>query len=157
MKIKKLFKRITSAVVAVAVSAAMITGTLASAAPDPNPISTTPTNISFSITEGHISATSVRNVYGVRNTGASLTAYTKLTHTQEFWIIKPNNQIYSNLCINPNAGLNSGTQPYYAYQVMSDTMEANSSYWEDLDDNVKYTIGLIMHYGFPNGNKGGFA
>ena len=157
MVIKKIVKRIASTILAVAITATTITGTFASAAIDPNPISTTPTNISFSFTEGHISATSVRNVYGVRAAGASLTQYTKLTHTQDFWIIHPNNQTYSNLCINPNATVNSGAQPYYAYQVTSGSMEANSSYWENLDDNVKYTIGLIMHYGYPNGNKGGFA
>ena len=157
MVIKKIVKRIASTILAVAITATTITGTFASAAIDPNPISTTPTNISFSFTEGHISATSVRNVYGVRAAGASLTQYTKLTHTQDFWIIHPNNQTYSNLCINPNATVNAGTQPYYAYQVTSGSMEANSSYWENLDDNVKYTIGLIMHYGYPNGNKGGFA
>lgn len=157
MVIKKIVKRIASTILAVAITATTITGTFASAAIDPNPISTSPTNISFSFTEGHISATSVRNVYGVRAAGASLTQYTKLTHTQDFWIIHPNNQTYSNLCINPNTTVNAGTQPYYAYQVTSGSMEANSSYWEDLDDNVKYTIGLIMHYGYPNGNKGGFA
>ena len=157
MVIKKIVKRIASTILAVAITATTITGTFASAAIDPNPISTTPTNISFSFTEGHISATSVRNVYGVRAAGASLTQYTKLTHTQDFWIIHPNNQTYSNLCINPNTTVNAGTQPYYAYQVTSSSMEANSSYWENLDDNVKYTIGLIMHYGYPNGNKGGFA
>ena len=157
MVIKKIVKRIASTILAVAITATTITGTFASAAIDPNPISTTPTNISFSFTEGHISATSVRNVYGVRAAGASLAQYTKLTHTQDFWIIHPNNQTYSNLCINPNTTVNAGTQPYYAYQVTSGSMEANSSYWETLPENTKYTIGLIMHYGYPNGNKGGFA
>ncbi|MBO5576775.1 MAG: Cys-Gln thioester bond-forming surface protein [Ruminococcus sp.] len=157
MVIKKIVKRIASTILAVAITATTITGTFASAAIDPNPISTTPTNISFSFTEGHISATSVRNVYGVRAAGASLTQYTKLTHTQDFWIIHPNNQTYSNLCINPNTTVNAGTQPYYAYQVTSGSMEANSSYWGSLAPNVKKTIGLIMHYGYPNGNKGGFA
>ena len=140
MKIKNIIKRATSAIAAAVLGATTLTSALVSAeAANPNPTHEA-TNITFSYTDGYIKY----------DTHAGY-PYPNGTNDEKMWIIKLNNQPYANLCIHPGAAINSYTTDYYAYQVTS-TGDANSDYWEDnLSEGQKYTIGLLMYYGFPNG------
>ncbi|WP_303820725.1 SpaA isopeptide-forming pilin-related protein, partial [Ruminococcus flavefaciens] len=139
MKLKKIIKRITSTILATAIGVSTVTNTLASAeAANPNPTHEA-TNINFSYTDGYIKYDAHAGY-----------PFPNGTNDEKLWIIKPNNQTYGNLCIHPATSINSYTDDYYAYQVTS-TGDANSSYWRSLSAAQQYTIGLLMHYGYPNG------
>ena len=141
MKFRKILKRITSTVLATAIGISTVTNTLASAeAANPNPTHEA-TNITFSYTDGYIKY----------NAHAGY-PFPNGTDDEKLWIIKLNNQTYGNLCIHPATSINSYTDDYYAYQVTS-TGDANSNYWTNLSAGQKYTIGLLMHYGYPNGTE----
>ena len=140
MKIKNIIKRATSAIAAAVLGATTLTSALVSAeAANPNPTHEA-TNINFSYTDGYIKYDAHAGYPFPNGTG-----------DEKLWIIKLNNQIYGNLCIHPGTTINSYTDDYYAYQVTS-TGDANSNYWKDgLTEGQKYTIGLLMYYGYPNG------
>ena len=139
MKVKNIIKRATSAIAAAALGITSLTSTLASAeAMNPNPTHTA-TNINFSYTDGYLKYDAHAGY-----------PFPNGTDPEKMWIIKLNNQTYGNLCIHPATHINQYTTQYYSYQVTS-TGEANSSYWDNLAIGKKYTIGLLMHYGYPNG------
>jgi len=140
MKIKNIIKRATSAIAAAVLGATTLTSALVSAeAANPNPTHEA-TNINFSYTDGYIKYDAHAGYPFPNGTG-----------DEKLWIIKLNNQIYGNLCIHPGTTINSYTDDYYAYQVTS-TGDANSNYWKNnLSEGQKYTIGLLMYYGYPNG------
>ena len=139
MKIKNIIKRATSAIAAAVLGATTLTSALVSAeAANPNPTHEA-TNITFSYTDGYIKYDAHAGY-----------PYPNGTNDEKMWIIKLNNQPYANLCIHPGAAINSYTTDYYAYQVTS-TGDANSDYWSTLTEGQRYTIGLLMYYGFPNG------
>ena len=130
----------TSAIAAVALGVTSLTSTLASAeAMNPNPTHTAE-SINFSYTEGYIKYDAHAGY-----------PFPNGTNDERMWIIKLNNQSYGNLCIHAGTHINSGSTPYYSYQATS-TGEANSDYWENqLSDGQRYTVGLLMYYGYPNG------
>ena len=140
MKIKNIIKRATSAIAAAALGVTSLTSTLASAeAVNPNPTHTAE-SINFSYTEGYIKYDAHAGY-----------PFPNGTNDERMWIIKLNNQSYGNLCIHAGTHINSGSTPYYSYQATS-TGEANSDYWENqLSDGQRYTVGLLMYYGYPNG------
>ena len=140
MKVKNIIKRATSAIAALALGVTSLTSTLASAeAVNPNPTHTAE-NINFSYTEGYIKYDAHAGY-----------PFPNGTNDERMWIIKLNNQTYGNLCIHAGTTINSGSTPYYSYQATS-TGEANSDYWENqLSDGQRYTVGLLMYYGYPNG------
>ncbi|MBQ9868820.1 MAG: Cys-Gln thioester bond-forming surface protein [Ruminococcus sp.] len=140
MKIKNIIKRATSAIAAAVLGATALTSALVSAeTANPNPTHEA-TNINFSYTDGYIKYDAHAGYPFPNSTG-----------DEKLWIIKLNNQVYGNLCIHPGTRINSYTTDYYSYQVTS-TGDANSNFWKDgLTEGQKYTIGLLMYYGYPNG------
>lgn len=142
MKFKKVIKRVTSTFTALALGIVTFAGAYAGAAADPNPTNKA-TNVYFSWTDGYLKYDAHAGY-----------PFPNGTDDERMWIIKLNDnqpETVGNLCINPATKISSGTTDYYSYQVTDGSLEANSKFWTNLSKGKKYTIGLLMYYGYPNG------